>query len=253
MDQAALLELAERLAWEAAETILALRLRGFSTTLKPDHSAVTDADRAAEAVILRGLRAATPAIAVAAEEAIAAGDVPAPADMLWLVDPLDGTRDFAAERDCFAINIGLVRHGRPVLGVVCEPAAARLYGGIVGQFAYVQDSAGRRPIRARPCPARGAHLLTARETLDHPAITAALAGKSISSREQLGSSLKFCRIAEGQADLYARQGRSMEWDTAAPEAVLLAAGGALADLHGIALRYGKPGFANPSFIARGAA
>jgi len=251
MDDAALLDLATKLAWQAAELILSIRARGFATTHKADRSAVTDADHAAEKLITAGLRAATPLIPIVAEEEIAAGHVPRAAAMSWFVDPLDGTRDFAAGRDTFCVNIGLVRDGAPLLGAVAIPASAEMFGGLVGVGAFKQDAAGRRPIRTRAVPETGLAVVANRRFEDDPQLRAFLAGRKVASVTHIGSAIKVCRVAEGVADLYARFGRTMEWDTAAPHAVLLAAGGRVSALDGSPLLYGKAGWANPGFLVQG--
>ena len=197
------------------------------------------------------LRGATPGIEVVAEEEVSAGHRPSRSDTYWMVDPLDGTRDFVALRDGFTINIGLVRHGRPVLGVVAVPASAELFGGIVGRGAWKQGSAGRHPIHVRLPPPSGLTVLSSRDRADDAGVLAALSGCTISGIAQLGSALKFCRLAEGKADAYVRLGRTMEWDTAGPEAVLSAAGGSLRLLDGGELLYEKPDWANPPFVCRG--
>ena len=249
-DDAALLELAATLAWQAAALILGIRAAGFATEEKPDHSPVTEADRAAERLITAGLRAATPAIEVIAEEEVSNGHIPRPSRTAWYVDPLDGTRDFAAGRDGFCVNIGLVRDAAPVLGVVAIPATAELFGGIVGLGAWKQDAGPRRPIRVRRQPP-ALRVLTSRHSADDPRLVAFLAGRQVESVTKMGSAVKACRVAEGLADLYPRFGRTMEWDTAAPQAILEAAGGRLTLLDGTALRYGKPGWANPGFVVSG--
>ncbi len=245
-DDDALLDLATTLAWEAAGIILALRARGVATESKPDASPVTEADRQAEAAIVHGLRLATPHIEVVAEEEISAGHRPARAEAYWMVDPLDGTRDFVALRDGFTVNIGLVRGGRPVLGVVAVPACTEMFGGIVGRGAWREGGAGRQPIHARRPPAGGLAVLSSRHRAEDPAVRAALAGERVASITQLGSAVKFCRMAEGAADAYVRAGRTMEWDTAGPQAVLEAAGGSLRLLDGGTLAYEKPDWANPA-------
>ena len=253
LTDAALLDLAAQLAWEASGVILALRARGCATETKPDHSPVTEADRAAERVIVAGLRVATPDIEVVAEEGVSAGHVPARSDSYWMVDPLDGTRDFVALRDGFTVNIGLVRFGRPVLGVVAVPASAELFGGIVGQGAWREGNAGRQAVHARHVPADGLHVLSSRHSADDAALHAALPGEAVASITHMGSAVKFCRLSEGAADVYVRLGRTMEWDTAGPQAVLEAAGGTLRTLDGGVLAYEKPDWANPPFICRGRA
>jgi 3'(2'), 5'-bisphosphate nucleotidase len=170
----------------------------------------------------------------------------------WLVDPLDGTREFSGGGDDFAVNIGLVRDGRPVLGVVGVPATGVIYGGIVGIGAWRQEHGRRSPIIARRPPAEGLTVVASRHHGDPASLEAFLAGRHVAQVVNFGSSLKFCRIAEGQADVYPRFGRTMEWDTCSPQAVLEAAGGVVTDLDGRPLRYGKPGWDNPHFVCWGA-
>jgi 3'(2'), 5'-bisphosphate nucleotidase len=252
MDDAALLSLAADLARQAGATILAVRARGFDTLRKADASPVTEADHAAEALIVAGLRRATPDLPVVAEEEIASGHVPARADSFWLVDPLDGTKEFAALRDDFAVNVGLVRDGRAVLGAVAVPAHGELFGGIVGQGAWKRTATGEKRIHARHPPPEGLDVIASRAHANNERLAAFLAGRRVRSVMNVGSALKFCRIAEGIADLYPRFGRTMEWDTAAPQAVLEAAGGAVRVAEtDEPLRYGKPGWENPHFICVG--
>ena len=155
MDDDALLALAGDLVAKAASAIMAIKAAGFAVERKSDHSPVTEADRIAEALIVEGLRAATPDIPVIAEEEVAAGTAPAHAERFWLVDPLDGTREFAAGRDNFAVNIGLVVAGRAMLGAVALPASGEIFWGRIGAGAWKRDAAGTRPIRARTPPAEG--------------------------------------------------------------------------------------------------
>lgn len=251
MDDTALLSLAADLARRAGAVILAVRARGFATDHKPDDTPVTEADHAAERLIAEGLRQATPDIPVVAEEEIAAGHVPARGDMFWLVDPLDGTREFAALRDDYTVNIGLVRGTRAVLGAVALPAYGEIFGGIVGRGAWKRNSAGERTIRARAAPAEGCVVLASRHYASDPRLAAFLAGRRVASVSHVGSAVKFCRVAEGAADLYPRFGRTMEWDTAAPQAVLEAAGGTVRTMEGGPFGYGKPGYENPPFICTG--
>lgn len=246
------LELAARLALEAGAAIMAVRRAGVTVARKQDRTPVTEADHAAEALIVAGLRAATPAIPVIAEEEIAAGRVERAGARFWLVDPLDGTREFAAGRDEFAVCIGLVEDGRPVLGAVALPATGELFLGLVGEGAWKQDGTGRRRIAARRAPAEGLTVFASRHLADDPRLARYLGGQTVARLVNAGSALKFCRVAEGAADLYPRFGRTMEWDTAAPQAVVEAAGGSVHTADGAPLRYGKPGFENPDFICRGA-
>ena len=251
MNDAFLLVLADDLAQRAGEAILAIRSRGFDVRQKSDLSPVTEADHAAEAIILAGLRAATPDIPVIAEEEVAAGHVTAPGPVFWLVDPLDGTREFAAGSDEFTVNIGLIRDGRPVLGVVGVPALGETFGGIVGQGAWKRDASGQTPIVVRVPPAEGLTVMASRHHADRVEMTVFLAGHRVAGITNVGSSLKFCRVAEGKVDLYPRLGRTMEWDTAAAHAVIEAAGGTVTCTDGSPLHYGKPGFENPHFICLG--
>ena len=246
-----LLELAVELAGRAGAAILAIRERGFAIFAKADLSPVTEADHAAEAIILAGLRAATPDIPVIAEEEVAAGSKIAPGPVFWLVDPLDGTREFTAGEDAFTVNIGLIRDGRPVLGVVGAPALGETFAGVVGQAAWRRTDACQVPIRARSPPPEGLTVIASRLHANGPELAAFLAGRPVAALTHIGSSLKFCRLAEGKADLYPRFGRTMEWDTAAAQAVLEAAGGKVCRTDGTPLRYGKPGFENPHFICMG--
>ena len=254
MDDTALLGLAADLARRAGAVILAVRARGFETTIKQDRSPVTEADHAAELLIVEGLRAATPGIPVVAEEEIAAGLIPEHHHTYWLVDPLDGTREFAAGRDEFTVNIGLVRDGRAVLGVVGVPAFGELFGGnaTTGQ-AWKRTVAGEHAIRGRPTPAEGMHVLASRTYAADPRLQDILRGHPVAQVTHMGSALKIVRLAEGAADLYPRFGPTMEWDTAAPQAVLEAAGGTLCTMEGTLFTYGKPGWLNPGFLCTGRA
>ena len=251
MDDAALLALAADLTRRAGAAILAVRARGFETLRKQDASPVTAADHAAEAVIVEGLRGATPGIAVVAEEEIAAGHSPQIGGEFWLVDPLDGTREFAALRDEFTVNIGLVRDGRPVLGAVGVPVYGELFLGHIGRGAWKRTAAGEHAIRARAPPPDGLHVLASRSHGNDARLTHFLAGRTVSAVTNMGSALKICRLAEGAGDLYPRFGRTMEWDTAAPQAVLESAGGAMRSFDGSEMLYGKPGWENPGFVCMG--
>lgn len=251
-DDHALLELAASAARAAAAAILAIRQRGFAVTAKADESPVTEADHAAEAIILAALRAAVPQIPIIAEEDVAAGNVVVAGACFWLIDPLDGTREFARGMDEFAVNVGLVRDGRVALGAVAAPASGELFGGIVGHGAWKEaPGEARRPIRVRAQPAEGAVVLASRHYGREAVLDDWLVGKHVQRVEHMGSALKFLRLAEGSADLYPRFGRTMEWDTAAPQAVLEAAGGVVTDFAGAPLLYAKSGWENPPFLCHG--
>lgn len=253
MDPDALLALATRLADQAAAAINAVRAAGFAVERKSDRSPVTEADRIAEALIVEGLRAAAPGIPVIAEEEIEAGSAPVdPGRRFWLVDPLDGTREFAAGRDNFAVNIGLVADGRAVLGAVALPATGEVFWGGVGLGAWKRDAAGTRAIAARAAPAEGLTVMGSHHYADDPRMGRFLEGRRVARIVNIGSAEKFCRVAEGGADLYLRFGRTMEWDTAAPQAVLEAAGGRIHLLDGGGpLTYRKPRWENPGFVCEG--
>jgi 3'(2'), 5'-bisphosphate nucleotidase len=238
-----------QVARDAGQVILAVYGTDFSTRDKADASPVTEADERAEAVITAALAALTPHIPIVAEEAVSAGHVPAIGDRFWLVDPLDGTKDFINRNGEFTVNIALIEHGRPTLGVVLAPALKRLFAGCAGQGAYVEDAQGRRPIRCRAVPNEGLTVVTSRSHGDAAALDQFLAGRKVAAQAKAGSSLKLCLVAAGEADLYPRLGRTMEWDIAAGHAVLGAAGGKVQTLAGVELRYGKPGFDNPYFVA----
>ena len=253
MNNTALLELAADLAHRAGAAILEIRARGFETLRKADRSPVTAADHAAEAIIVAGLRAATPDIPVIAEEEMEAGISPDVNHDYWLVDPLDGTREFAALRDEFTVNIGLVRHGVAVLGVVGVPAYDEIFAGFIGSdaTAWKQTPSGRSPILARPIPAAGLHVLASRHYSGDHRLTDYLEGHKVEKVTNMGSALKIVRIAEGAGDLYPRFGRTMEWDTAAPQAILEAAGGHLTTMDRTRFHYGKPDWENPAFVCTG--
>jgi 3'(2'), 5'-bisphosphate nucleotidase len=170
----------------------------------------------------------------------------------WLVDPLDGTKEFLAHRDEFTINIALIDSGSPVLGVVYAPALGRLFAAEPGT-AFVEDREGRQEVAARNPPPDGATVVSSRSHGDPEALARFESKRPIKDSITIGSSLKFCLVATGEADLYPRFGRTMEWDTAAGDAVLRAAGGRVTDLEGRPLTYGKPGYENPHFVAWGRA
>lgn len=248
---AALLARVTQIAREAGALVMAVYVTPFDVRGKADCSPVTAADERAEAMIVPALEALLPGVPVVAEEAAARGQAPQTGRRFWLVDPLDGTREFVSRNGEFTVNIALVDEGVPVLGVVLAPALDRLFGGALGLGAFVEDAQGRRTIACRAVPAEGLAVLASRSHGDAAALDAFLAGRKLASLSSAGSSLKLCLVAAAEADLYPRLGRTMEWDIAAGHAVLLAAGGQVCTLDGEALGYGKPGFENPHFYASG--
>jgi 3'(2'), 5'-bisphosphate nucleotidase len=253
LDLARLLDVAKLAAFEAGEAILEVYASDFDVTQKRDASPVTLADARAETVILKHLAAATPLIPVISEEQAEAEGLPAAASSrFWLVDPLDGTKEFIRRNGEFTVNVALVEQGRPVLGVVGVPAKGVVYAASGLGTAHVTDGGGRtRAIAARACPAEGATVAYSRSHADTAKLDEWLAERRIADRIVAGSALKFCLLAEGSADIYPRFGPTMEWDTAAGQAVLEAAGGRVTLLDGAAFRYGKIGFKNPGFVASG--
>lgn len=241
------------LAEQAAAVILEHYRDDAAVRIKADASPVTVADEAAEAVILAGLAELTPQIPVVAEETVAAGCIPALDDgPFWLVDPLDGTKEFISRNGEFTVNIALVDGREAVLGVVLAPALGKVWWGARGHGALACEAAGgeARPIAVRQRPARP--VAVASRSHADPQTEAFLDEAGVAERISAGSSLKFCLVAEGRADLYPRFGRTMEWDTAAGHAVLSAAGGRVVTRDGAPFLYRKPGFENPGFIASGA-
>jgi 3'(2'), 5'-bisphosphate nucleotidase len=237
-------------AREAGEAILRIVRRGFEVETKADHSPVTEADRAAEAVILAALRTAAPGVPVIAEEEVAAGRIPAYEQDFFLVDPLDGTKEFARGGSDYTVNIGLVLGGAPALGIVYAPASGRLHQGVVGRGAAVEVGGRSLTIQTRQ---RGVPpvAVASKSHLNQATVDYLQAAVSECSRVSVGSSLKFCIVAEGMADIYPRLSPTSEWDTAAGHAILLAAGGLVDGVDGVPLRYGKTGFLNHGFVATG--
>ena len=250
---AALLAAVTPLIYEAGELVMRIYATDFEVEFKGDDSPVTLADQCAEKVIFDGLRRIAPGIPLVGEEAASAGDIPDVSNRFWLVDPIDGTKEFVSRNGEFTVNIALIDHGVPVLGLVLAPALGRLYAGAAGLGAWVEDRHARQPISVREVPADGLTVVGSRHHGDDAAVSAFLAGQPIVAQRTVGSSLKLCLLAEGLADVYPRFGRTMEWDTAAGDAVLRAAGGSVRTLDGTPLAYGKPGFENPDFAAWGRA
>jgi 3'(2'), 5'-bisphosphate nucleotidase len=254
----AIARLLASVALAAGPAVMEEYRRGAEARAKHDGSPVTAADERAEAIICENLRLRAAPIPLVAEEATAAGEGIAVADRFLLVDPLDGTREFLSQNGEFTINIGLVSHGVPIAGAVYAPALERLWFG--GENAFVCEAPvgvdlpnvrSLRRLQVRPAPDR----LTALASRSHcdPATEAFLARLPIGERRSQGSSLKFCVIAEGEGDVYPRFAPTMEWDTAAGDAVLRAAGGLVLAAEGGPLLYGKlgTGLRNCDFVAWG--
>ena len=236
---------------DAGTLIMRHREAGFGVEHKGDASPVTIADREADALITAGLRQDFPLVPIISEEA-ETQDVIQQAEAFWLVDPLDGTKSFVRGGKGFTVNIGLIEARSPVLGVIYIPALGVLYYGAVGYGAFRQrDGEAVERIGVRDVPAQGR---SAAISHDHAAGETAeiLEAYRVVETVSASSSQKFCRVAEGSADIYPRMGPTMEWDTAAGHAILLAAGGSMTMLDGSPFLYGKQGFLNGGFIALGA-
>ena len=256
-------ELARRLAditEEAGQLILGIYNSDFETRSKDDSSPVTDADEKAEALILERLEQLGTGIPVVAEESVAAGNTPdISGGRFFLVDPLDGTKEFINRNGEFTVNIALIENGEPVAGAVHLPALAQTYWGAWPGAAWRREvGQNPEPVTVRPADHDGFVVVASRSHRDK-ATDDFLKDVPVLELVSAGSSLKLCRVAEGKADMYPRLGRTMEWDIAAGHAVLMAAGGKIQVIEGgdvkgdvgQPLRYGKPGFENPFFVARG--
>lgn len=247
------------IALSAGKEIMRVYRTDFSVSHKDDHSVLTEADGLAEAIILKGLAEVDPGLQVIAEESVADGHIPEHGSRFALVDPLDGTKEFVAKNGEFTVNIAIIEHGRPVMGVVYVPAQNRLFVAENPNFSWHAEVAPdgpvpeeRTPLRVRPAPVSG---LTAVASKSHrsPDTDEWMSRYPITEIKGAGSALKFCLVAAGEADLYPRLGRTMEWDTAAGQAVVEAAGGRVLTITGEPLLYGKRerGYDNPHFVVFG--
>ncbi len=250
-DLSSLLEPLVALARRAGEAIL--RIYGQvdpGVTLKRDDSPLTRADLESHRILAAGLRELVPEIPVLSEEG---AGIPYPQrrgwHRFWLVDPLDGTKEFLRRNGEFTVNVALIEDGAPVLGVVHAPTLERTFSGVVGAGARCRDGADERPLAAAGAPEG----LVVAASRSHPGPhLAAFLGQLPDHRLiSMGSSLKLCLVAEGRADVYPRLGPTMEWDTAAAHAVVAAAGGRVLDFEGRPLRYNKEDLHNPYFIVLG--
>lgn len=240
------------IVWEASDVVLRLYQNHFDYSVKSDGSPLTQADLASHEIIVQKLQGLTPDIPIISEEN---------ADFehmewknprqFWLVDPLDGTKEFIHRNGEFTINVALIDEHQPVLGVVAAPALKTLYAGFKKGGAIKLDRAGnKKNIHVISPTNQGLYVVGSRSHGDQAAMEAYLVNKKVTQFIAIGSSLKFCKIAEGAAHLYPRLGRTMEWDTAAGHAILAAAGGRVERLDGRPLSYGKQGFENPHFVAK---
>jgi 3'(2'), 5'-bisphosphate nucleotidase len=244
------------IAVRAGRAILRVRDAGTRTQVKGDGSPVTAADMEADEIIRHSLMRNVPEFSVITEETCTAASF-VDAERFILVDPLDGTKEFIQGTAEFTVNIALIERGQPVVGAVYAPALRRLYVG--GSNAYRLEVAdhdvdpsfsGMHPIAVRPPPAAGWRVVVSRSHLDG-ATRQWIERHAVCELKPSGSSLKFCAVAEGEADVYPRLAPTMEWDTAAGHAVLLAAGGCVTDVEGQPMQYGKPEYRNGDFIAWG--
>jgi 3'(2'), 5'-bisphosphate nucleotidase len=250
------------LALAAGREIMTVYAQDFSARTKTDATPVTEADEKAEQVILAGLAELDRATPVISEEAAAGGKIPAVAERFYLVDPLDGTKEFISRNGEFTVNIALVEKGLPVAGVVFAPALNRMFigekmrGAAEARTGHAERAAelAWHPLAVRAAPTDCLTVVASRSHRDERT-DAFLGGLGKHELVSAGSSLKFCLLASGEADLYPRFGRTMEWDTAAGHAVLLAAGGLVKTEAGCTLGYGKVerGYDNPAFIAASSA
>ncbi len=236
------------IAEEAGHAAMEHYHAGLAVQQKEDRSPVTAADHAAHAVIVRGLAEWDPAIPIISEE----GDIPGPAERahwtrFWLVDPLDGTKEFVQRNGEFTVNIALIDRGEPVLGVVLAPALNLLYYAGAGLGTWKRE-AGGSAARVYSEPPRPGQALVVAESRSHPSaeLEAYLETIAVARRVQAGSSLKFCWVAEGKADIYPRFGPTMEWDVAAGDCVFRNSG--RSGPRGSTLIYNKPDLRNGSFI-----
>ena len=236
---------------EAGQAVMDIYQLGASAKIKDDGSPVTKADLASEAILLPAISVAAPSIQIVSEENTSSQGF-AVTDHFFLVDPLDGTKEFlkADNKGAFTVNIGLIEGGVPVMGIVFAPALDRLFFGARDAGAFEIFGNVCRKIEVRKPPTEGWTAVASASHRDK-ATNDWLQAQGIGNTIAIGSSLKFCLIAAGEADAYPRYGPTMEWDTAAADAILRAAGGRVLTADGQLLGYGKPGYRNTSFFAYG--
>ena len=240
-----------KIADAASEKVMSIYMTDFKVNYKADESPITAADIASHNVIVEGLSNLSQDIPILSEEG---AEIPWSErkhwQRFWLIDPIDGTKDFTQRTDEFTVNIALIENGEPILGVVTAPALKEAYWGLRGQGAYKRDNTGHVQRITVAEPGEAKRVVASKNHLNED--TKAFIDK-LGAHElvQAGSSLKFCKIAEGHADIYPRLAPTCEWDTGAAHAVLSAAGGKVETLEGKPLQYGKEDVLNPHFIASG--
>lgn len=235
----------------ASAKVMEIYSTDFEVAYKADHSPITAADLAAHKIIMAGLKELTPDIPVLSEEAASISwQERRRWHRFWLVDPIDGTKEFTQRSDEFTVNIALIEHGQPVLGVVTAPALLEAYWGAVGEGAWKRERDNTVRRIHVVVPSAEVRVMASKSHLNE-ATSAFIDKLGPHQLMQVGSSLKICRIAEGKADVYPRLGPTSEWDTGAAHAVLKAAGGKIEKVDGSALTYGKADVLNPFFVASG--
>lgn len=248
-------EVLRPIAVKAGRKILEVREGNLGISIKGDQSPVTIADQQAEKIILSSLKNIAPEIPIIAEESVSAGIVPETKEIFWLVDPLDGTKEFISGGSDFTVNIALIENGIPTFAVIYVPATGKLYTALNRETAILQNvthdviSPDEIPIRTRPIPQEGMTAVASKSHLDDQT-KAFLIDNNIENTVSVGSSLKFCIVAIGDADIYPRFGPTMEWDIAAGHAILNAAGGSVTNPDGTPFKYQKKGYLNGAFIAK---
>ncbi|KEF31628.1 3'(2'),5'-bisphosphate nucleotidase [Marinobacter nitratireducens] len=240
-----------KVADEASEKVLHIYQSDFQVAYKEDRSPITAADTASHEIIVKGLRNISHDIPVLSEEG---KSIPWEERKhwrrFWLVDPIDGTKEFTQRNGEFTVNIAMIEDGEPVMGVVIAPALKEAFWGVVGEGAHKRDRTGR-VYRIRTAEPKAEKRVVASKNHLNEETKAFIAKLGDHELVQAGSSLKFCRVAEGHADIYPRIGPTSEWDTAAAQAVLVAAGGSVKQLDGSPVVYGKENVLNPNFVASG--
>ena len=238
----------------AGRKILDVREGNLGVTIKGDQSPVTIADQQAEIIILASLKDIAPEIPVIAEESVSAGIIPETKEIFWLVDPLDGTKEFISGGSDFTVNIALIEDGIPTFAIIYVPVTGKLYTALDTHTAILQDvvndeiSPNETPIKTRTIPKDGMVAVASKSHMDEKT-KVYLDDYDIKETVSVGSSLKFCIVATGDADIYPRFGPTMEWDIAAGHAILQAAGGSVSNPDGTPFQYQKQGFLNGAFIA----